>query len=519
MTINDNFLVFKPRKENYAIAKKGRPSDVKIGIMMTIPYRAAVSSLFFQMAYTYLNSLEGVHACRYVFDIDSKRIEALDTEMSIKKLDAILISLPFELDYVTAAFIFHRLGIIHKEKGWSKPLIIAGGLAPTSNPLPLAEIVDFVVIGEAENIIDKIVYSLAEQNPAKILEDMPCVSATPFSDVKRKCFVEDLDGSYHPVQQFYSPDEEPIYGYGIRVEVSRGCPYLCAFCMESHVLYPFRYRDVSTLEKIVLRGIEFLKVPRAIFYSLSLFSVPGIDHLLGKLLDNGIKASIPSMRVEHANSNRLELIKLLGQKTITLAPESLIASHSCRIGKCYNIDHLIEVLETSYRLGFDHVKLYLITGFPDLNIDDEIQAFKDFMHRLSFIKKRKFIEISLNPLVPKPWTPYQYLPPEHILKASKNVNIYKSFKSSVADISILDPDWAFAQAVIALGNRETSKLLIEWALHGFGLGGFKKALSSLSQEHKRYVRHGWETPPWYDVVDIGIPVKYLELRARFLRAL
>ncbi|MEM0026508.1 MAG: radical SAM protein [Ignisphaera sp.] len=519
MTINSDSLVFKPRKENYVIAKKGRPSDIKIGIMMTIPYKAATSSLFFQMAYTYLNSLEYVHVYRYVFDIDGKRIEALDTEMSIKKLDAILISLPFELDYVTAAYILHKLGIMHKEKGWSKPLVIAGGLAPTSNPLPLANIVDVVVIGEAEKVLDKIVYSLVEQNPVKALEDMPCIGVTPFPDIKRKCFAEDLDNSYHPIQQFYSPDEEPVYGHGIRVEVSRGCPYLCAFCMESHVLYPFRYRSASTLERIVAKGIEFLKIPRTILYSLSLFSVPGIDNFLNKLVDNNIKASIPSIRVEHVTSNRLEIIKLLGQKTITLAPESLITSHSCRIGKCYSIDHLVEAVDTSYRLGFDHVKLYLITGFPDLSVDDELRAFKDFMHRLSFVKKRKFIEISLNPLVPKPWTPYQYLPPEYVLKASKTVHIYESFRNSIADLTILDPNWAFAQAVIALGSRETSNLIIEWALHGLGLGGFKKALRSLDQEYKKYIKYGWKTPPWYDVVDVGIPMKYLELRARFLKTL
>ncbi|MDK6028030.1 radical SAM protein [Ignisphaera sp. 4213-co] len=514
---NDEFVVFKPRRENYVLSKRGRPSDIKIGILMTIPYRAAVSSLFFQMAYTYLNSLENVIAYRYVFDIENKRVEALDTEMNLKKLDAILISLPFELDYVTATYILIRLGLLHKEKGKAKPIIIAGGLAASSNPLPLTDIVDAVLIGEAEDVLADIAYSMGASNPIEELENIKCIHTTPFSGVRKKCLVSNLDKSYHAVHQFYSVDEEPIYGYGIRVEASRGCPYLCAFCMEAHVLYPFRYRSIANIENIVFKGIEFLKIRRTILYSLSLFSIPGIDQLLNKFIDMGIEASIPSIRIEHLTHKRLEMIKQLGQKTITLAPETLLTNYSCRIGKCYNLESLVEAIEFSYKTGFDHVKLYLITGFPDVSIEDEVHSFKEFMNKLSFIKRRKFIEISINPLVPKPWTPYQFLPPEIVLKAKKNIDAYKSIKSSVFRLSALSPEWAFAQAVIALGDKNTSKLLIDWALNGLGLQGFRKALTALSQELKKYIKYGWENLPWLDVVDLGIPIRYLELRAKFLK--
>jgi radical SAM superfamily enzyme YgiQ (UPF0313 family) len=513
------FVVFRRRRENVVFERKGKPSDIKVGILLPIPYNAASASLFYQYAYTYLNSLDGVKAYRYVFDFKEKVLEALDDPLNLRKLDLILLSLSFELDYVTAAYILMQLGLLSSVKGAQKPVVIAGGVAPTANPLPLSGIVDAVVIGEAEEVLKDIVYSASEPNPLKLIRDHPCVVAPPFNEVKRRCFVKDLNSVQHPINQVYSVDEEPVYGYGFRVEVSRGCPHLCAFCMEAHIMYPFRYRNVDTLERIAEAGIRFLGIPRLVLYSLSLFSVPGIDSFLEKLAEKGVEASAPSIRLDHLNSKRLELIRLLGQKTLTIAPETLVPGYGCRIGKCFAQEKLVEVINEAYRLGFNHVKLYLITGFPDLALDEELKHFKEFISKIKTIR-RGFVEITLNPLVPKPWTPYQFLPPIHVLKASEALDQYRGIaREGGIKVSVLDPDWAFAQAVIAQGSEETSRIVVEWARYGLGLSGFRKALQSADSNIVDYIKKGWSEPPWHRVVDMGIPIRYLELRARFLNIL
>jgi len=516
----EEFVVYKRRRENFVFEKRGRPSDIKVGILMPMPYNAAVSSLFFQMAYTYVNSLEGVRAYRYVFNLEEKKVEALDERLDPRKLDLILLSLPFELDYVTATYILTNLNLLRRLKGNEKPIVVAGGIAPTANPLPLSDIVDAVVIGEAEEILKNMIYGAGELNAFKVIEEISCVSMLANSDIRRKCFVEDLNNAPHPIHQFYSYDEEPIYGYGVRVEVSRGCPYLCAFCMESHVMYPFRYREFAILDRIIEKSIDVLKIPRVIFYSLSLFSVPNMDILLQKLLKQGIEISIPSMRVEHVTKERLELIKALGQKTLTIAPETLLPTYSCKIGKCYNVDYLIEVLNYAYKTGYSHVKLYLITGFPGTTMDEELKSFEKFSSSVKSIKKRGFVEVTLNPLIPKPWTPFQFLPPLSVLRSRHIEEQYRRIaKESGIGISVLDVEWAFAQAIIALGDKNTSKLIIDWALSGLGLKGFRKALKMADERIRSYLKNGWQDPPWYRYVDIGVPKTYLDLRARYLKVL
>jgi len=298
------------------LIKKGKPNDIKIGILMPIPYNAAINSLFFQTAYEYINDLEGVIAYRYVYNIRDDVLEALDAEININNLDAILISMSFELDYIYVARILDKINLLHRHKGFKKPILVAGGIAVTANPLPLADIVDVVVIGEVDEILRDMIYVVGDNEPLKYLETFNCVSISPFKDKAKRCFVKDLNRALHAVKQFFPLNEEPVYGYGIRVEVSRGCPYLCAFCMEGHIQYPFRYRDMEIVWKIIEKGLESYMSKRVIFYSLAFFSIPYIDRFLNKLIEHSIEASIPSLRVDQVTKERLNVIKKLGQKTI-----------------------------------------------------------------------------------------------------------------------------------------------------------------------------------------------------------
>ncbi len=513
-----NFIAYKARKESIRFEKKGRPSDIKIGILMPMPYSAAVNSLFFQTAYEYINRLEGAVAYRYVYDIKNDVLEALDTEMNINNLDAIFISLSFELDYVIITRILDKLGLLHKYKGYRKPILIAGGIAVTSNPLPLSSIVDAVVIGEVDDVLKDLVYVMGEDKPLNYLDNFNFISTLPIRNKVRRHFIRDLNQALHSINQFFAIDEEPVYGYGMRIEVSRGCPYLCAFCMEGHVQYPFRYRGIEGLWKIIERGLENNVVKRVIFYSLSLFSVPFMDVLLKKLKENSIEASFPSLRVEYITKERLELIRELGQRILTLAPETLVKSMACSIGKCYDIEHLENVIRGCFQYKFERVKLYLITGFPKLDLNEEINEFKRFLTKLSWIRRLRFLRIVLNPLIPKPWTPYQFLPPVAILNLVENINKYYKVAREFNFVRIepYNYEWAFAQAVVAQGNEKTSEFIIEWSRYGFSLKGFYRVFKSIDRESVKFIYTGWSEPPWCEAIDMGLPQNYFKMRYKYL---
>jgi len=512
-------VVYRRRREQNPVHKRGKARDIRIGILIPIPYRAAISSLFLHYAYIALNSLEGVVAYRYVYDMASDTLESLDTSEPITKLDALLVSLPFELDYVSLARIELELGLAPR-KGFSKPIVIAGGVAPSANPLPLTNLVDAVVIGDAEPVLESIAYAVADEpsHAMKELEDLNCIYIPQTGGKARRCVAEDLDRAPHPVQQIVPLDEEPVYGYGLRIEVSRGCRRFCAFCLEGHVSIPFRYRSLAVLKRIAEIGLEYQPRRRVVIYSLSLFDIPHATQFLEYLAENSIEASIPSLRPDYLDRDRIELIYRLGQRTLTVAPETMVRDLGCAIGKCVDRERVVELALDSFRIGFSHLKLYLVLGFPCEDTSrsiDEVKRFVEDLRRLG-ISRAKFIRFSINPLIPKPWTPLQNLAPSHVLKLGSVLEKAREVLTTpISEVEVMDVEWGFAQAVIALGSSRTSELIMEWGLRGLGIRGFREAFERC-REFLRYVDSGWDTPPWIDAVEAPLPLHYFENRFGFL---
>lgn len=499
--------------------KKGRPSDVRVGILLPMPYAAAVSSLFMQLAYYYLNSLDGVLAFRYTYDHKEDILEGLDACVSLKNLDVLLISASFELDYPYVARVLAELGMLPK-RAEAKPLIVLGGISPTSNPLPLSKIADAVVVGEAEPVLGKLVDLLGYSDPLRKVREEENIVTFPPEGVKKKAVVENLDGAFFPVTQHHPLDEEPVYGQGVRVEVSRGCRRFCAFCLEGHVSTPFRCRSLSTIEYIISKGLAASPARRVIFYSLSFFDVPHAEALLEKLVSEGIEFSVPSLRPDYLTAKRVELISRGGQKTLTLAPEIMTPEISCAIGKCFDVEALRDTLIHSASVGFRHVKLYLMTGFPKEDVEASVSAVKKLIQEVLKAGVKippKFFRLSVNLLVPKPWTPFQYLPPDHVRQKESNLVLFqKKLSSKYVEVETYSPDWMFAQALIGLGGARISDLIIELGVRGVTTGNLKKLLRELKTNELKYVKEGWKDPPWMKHLDLGINAKYLETRYRIL---
>ena len=472
-----------------------------------------------QLAYYYLNSIEGVLAFRYVYDYKEDVLEALDSCLSPKNLDALLISASFELDYPYVARVLAGLEILPKEAG-TRPLIIVGGLSPTSNPLPLSKIADAVVIGEAEPTLDKLIDSLGYGDPLNKIRDEDNIMTFPPEGIKRKAVVRDLDSAFFPVTQLHPLDEEPVYGHGIRVEISRGCRRFCAFCLEGHVSTPFRYRSLNKVENIILKGLEVSPVKRVIFYSLSFFDVPYVEVLLNKLVSEGIEFSVPSLRPDSLTKSRVELIMHGGQRTLTIAPEIFVPEVSCLIGKCFDVEALYELLVYSAQVGFRHAKLYLMTGFPKENVEASVRAVKQLIQEVLKAGVKippNFFRLSVNLLVPKPWTPFQYLPPQYIKQKESNLSLFqKSLSSKYVEVETYSADWSFTQALIGLGNARTSDIVVNLGIRGVTIGNLKKLIRESGISELRYIKEGWRDPPWMKYLDLGINTKYLETRYRLL---
>src|SRR5438309_8090436 len=145
-------------------------------------YAVGMCNLGFQSVYNLFNSARGF-VCERVFAepvlIGSRtagradwtgddnyrvqsRLEAIGEPLSVESqrplmdFSVVAFSLSFELDYFNIGDVLRRAGIapLAQDRQETDPIVIAGGPAVSGNPEPVAPMLDAVVIGEVEPVLE-----------------------------------------------------------------------------------------------------------------------------------------------------------------------------------------------------------------------------------------------------------------------------------------------------------------------------------------------------------------------------
>ncbi len=494
--------------ERNTVYKKVTRGYLRVGIVYPSTYQVSISSLAVNLLYYLLNSFDVVYAERIVFESSPRSIE---TNTHMRDFDALLFSAHFELVYPDIIRMMREAGIplLSRKRDDRHPLLIVGGPTVSANPEPLAEFFDVIVIGEAEPVVEILVNKLIEYRNEKkrLLEEL---YGTPGFYIPlrgkhrvKKSWVRNLNEAFHPIMEIQNPIVEPIYGWGYMVETSRGCFRRCRFCLEGHVMLPKRDRSFNVLKKLIEKGLEVNDVKRLVFYSLSFFDHNEADRILEYVVEElGVEAGIPSLRPDTLNDYRLDLIVRAGQKTLTIAPETLSLHLSRVLGKGFTYENIRELSVKALSKGLK-IKYYFIIGIPGEERED-IEAIPRLVNQVikeTGIRAPETIRLSVNPLIPKPQTPLQYLGLEDpkILRRKMKL-IEEKLPKPVAVMDPYPPKWAVVQAAIALADRSITKTLIEWSIRGGGLGAWRSAVKNTGYSLE-YVFSSRRPPyPWSHIV-------------------
>ncbi len=478
-----------------------------VAILYPSPRNVAYSSLAFHLIRGYLEE-RGV-GVKPVFLEDGGLV--VHGKGGLDGVRAILVSLPFELMYPDLVKALDLLGIepFRRHRRSSDPIIIAGGPAVTANPLPLLDIVDAVLVGEAEPVLDGIIDALAEpsrEERLKALASLPGLLVDGYSETPvRRVYVEDLDSAWYPIDQRPLDDVEPIWGRAFILETSRGCGRSCRFCMEGAIFRPKRDRGLSRLRELLWEGVKANRVGRVIFYSLSFFDSRASDHILREAVESGLQVSVPSLRAESLTPERASLIAAGGQKTVTIAPETGSCVIAKAILKPIGKSVTLWAVENAVESGVKGVKLYLMTGFPGETWDDVEATIAMVVEAAETARKRGArLKVSINPFMPKPVTGMQWAGMEDTKTLRKKIEaISRPLKKAGVQVSGYDVKWARAEVLLARGGRELSRVIVSWARRGGGLGSLRAALRDEGVDESKYISEWPEDldPPWHDVVE------------------
>ncbi|UNQ72503.1 B12-binding domain-containing radical SAM protein [Infirmifilum sp. NZ] len=488
-----------------AVRKRYRRGMLKVGLIYPSFYRVAADSLAFQMLYYYLNSQEDVIAERFVLNDDgSPRVVSLESQSPLRSFDVVLISVHYELDFANILRFILASALPLRSRERDKPLFMAGGPPVIANPTPLSEYIDVLAVGEIEEIVPSFLDALrSTRDERKALLDSLApdrgfyVPELHEGEEVSFIFARSLLREFHPVAQF-QPAQDRNWRRRTAIETSRGCFRGCRFCLEGRIFNVVRERDVGDVIGIALEGREANGSSFVKLVSLSFFDHSRADNILEALVEEGFEFSVPSLRAETLNEKRLEMIRLGGQKTLTVAPETGSKELAMRIGKYLSLERVTEVAQTARKLGFTGLKVYLMVGLPgeDEGSLDETVSYILRLSGASGFKGERELKITVSPFVPKPHTPLQDQAFVGLEEARRRIQYLRRRLAGLADVRAYDPRLALIQTVISRGDAHVGKALAEWARIGGGLGSWRKAVAGAGLDLRKYLGEQQPPHPW-----------------------
>jgi radical SAM superfamily enzyme YgiQ (UPF0313 family) len=455
--------------------------NVSIALLFPSTYQASLSSLALQILYFYLNQHEELFAERIVSDINDGT-RSIETGKSLAKFDYVLVLSSYELDYPVAINMMQKAGISPMRENRDKPIVIWGGSSPTANPWALHRFADAVLRGEAEVFLDSLIeHMLSATEKKQFLNSLSSVDEAWISGIKEEGIigrVSNLDDAFFPLRQIQSLDIEPFLGRAFILEPSRGCARGCRFCMESAVLGARRERSLSKLISYIDEGVEVNNVSKVAFYTLSFFDSPTGERLLEYLVEKNLEGSVPSVRADSLDEHKVELIKRIGQRVITIAPETPSDKLQALINKMISWDTVMDVSKWCRKNNL-FIKLYYMYGLPNEDEEDlelivsQVRAVRDIMG------SRESVRVSIVPFTPKPMTLLWREKMLGLKELRKRERFLKERLRVYARIESYPPKLSRMQYEINMLGKEAWKYIL--GLANISIDGMSKAREVISK--------------------------------------
>jgi radical SAM superfamily enzyme YgiQ (UPF0313 family) len=365
----------------------------------------------------------------------------------------------------------------------------------TSNPLPFCKYFDILFIGDSEQSLSSFFnlykkYHNGEINLKKLLVLASCeegIFVPVVNNKPKRAVLKDLNNSPTPVFQLISKRSKnnSIFTENFFIEVNRGCPYQCKFCISSFHNFPFRNRNYNNIINSIQESSKYFDYKTISLIGSCVSSHPEFKQICKYIIDIGKRLTIPSIRIEHLSSDIIEIFEKAGIKTITIAPESGSEELRYKIGKRISNENIMTVLTKIRDSQIKNVKFYFLIGLPEEreeHIDDIVDLLKA-VDKLGFSKNS--LRVNINPLIPKLNTPYEkeisfylsekfhdllrkYQKLERELRTVASIKLkFKNFKNIIKNARL--------QTMISLGDHQMSDILLKYYYYGATFTALKKA--------------------------------------------
>ena len=496
--------------ERYVVPYSNSAGDVKFHLAYPNNYWVAMSNLGFQAVYDILARDSRILIERGFLPeeygsekVASTKWRSFENNNLLGDCDILGFSMSFETDYPHLLKMLSNQGLLFeswqdreaaaREAKFRFPLLIAGGTAVTLNPEPIADFLDAIVIGEAEELLpefvdvfhtaksegwsrDELLRGLAQIDGVYVprfyqphynddgtmrrYEAPDDVPARP-----RRRFVKDLS-KFKTHSRILTPETE--FKDMFLTETGRGCEMGCRFCVACYIYRPIRKRNEETLQDTVQVGLE--QSDAIGFVGASVSSHKAISKLAQTVAEKGGRASLSSIMSQKVTRVLAASISESEYKTVSLAPEAGSDRLRRAAGKRVVNEQVINAARELAEAGIRGFKLYFIVGLPTES-DEDIDAIaklaiavRDAITEISRpTGKMGWVSLSVNPFIPKASTPFQWEPMLDPKTLEKKIERLRKQVLKVPNLEFRfePPKESYFQGLLSRGDRRVGKLLLE----------------------------------------------------------